>query len=334
MFSSKNLLNLLIGISTTIFSSYCLSQAPNQDWDKAMKFWEDNKSLCHDTTTNMDYPSKANCDDGDMTLFNGLLCASGVSLGCKGVEKAQRSDGSWHRSPRLASDPTLRPTNSFSPDMAHGVLLWAITTKDSEETRSKMARWIRWLEENQECKISEENKRECDIKVCIDHTEGGCYLSKGDLSVFAATIIALGLEKEIHDNDLLNLINREAKNADIWAWVGASTAKLGFPLHLAAVKILLLKMLNVQELNARLRSAAQILYGRQQENPFFLFLSNEQTSPVKQMVLQKCPTEESQLGLKNEWAWERCDADKAWLKSMLWDCIFMGQLLEKNRNIN
>jgi len=29
------------------------------------------------------------CDDGDQTLFNGLLCASGVKEGCDGVSAAQ-----------------------------------------------------------------------------------------------------------------------------------------------------------------------------------------------------------------------------------------------------
>ena len=32
-------------------------------------------------------------------------------------------------------------------------------------------------------------------------------------------------------------------------------------------------------------------------------------------------------GLRHQWAWEREAAEKAWEKSMDWDCIFMGRLM-------
>ena len=34
-------------------------------------------------------PSKANCDDGDMLLFSGLLCASGEAAGCEAARQSQ-----------------------------------------------------------------------------------------------------------------------------------------------------------------------------------------------------------------------------------------------------
>ena len=44
-------------------------------------------------------PQSFNCDDGDMTMFNGLLCASGEKSGCAAVQSAQDPSGRFYRSP-------------------------------------------------------------------------------------------------------------------------------------------------------------------------------------------------------------------------------------------
>lgn len=102
--------------------------------------------------------------DGDMTLFNGLLCLSGESTGCRAVANAQftpdkiplitcdlpdkdqfiqRNMYAWGRSPRRA-DPChaleneeVEGANSFSRDMFLGVLLYFYTmyTKRDEDPK-------------------------------------------------------------------------------------------------------------------------------------------------------------------------------------------------------
>src|SRR5262245_37216612 len=85
-------------------------------------FWKSQGFLCKGT-----FPSKYDardpegCDDGDMTLFNGLLCLSGEQIGCDAVQKSQGGDGRWWRSPRRVGWE-LGYDVSFSPDQALGVL--------------------------------------------------------------------------------------------------------------------------------------------------------------------------------------------------------------------
>src|SRR5471030_3007717 len=52
-------------------------------------FWREKGSAYFCEVGPLKFPSKfssgdsAHCDDGDMTLFNGLLCASGEQAGCQ-----------------------------------------------------------------------------------------------------------------------------------------------------------------------------------------------------------------------------------------------------------
>src|SRR5262245_54674254 len=77
----------------------CASSSADE-WGSRVELWEKHAPYCIDPATQLRYPSKADCEDGDMTLFNGLLCAAGDDRGCKGVGDAQGSSGEWLRSPR------------------------------------------------------------------------------------------------------------------------------------------------------------------------------------------------------------------------------------------
>jgi hypothetical protein len=126
------------------------------DWSKAtplddaMAYWRPRAFHC--TDNGKDFPSKERmptpgdaspCEDGDMTLFNGLLCAVGETIGCDGVRDSQSADGRWWRSPRRAYLRLESPNAdvSFSPDQLLGVLLYAITTRDSGCAASCRACW-------------------------------------------------------------------------------------------------------------------------------------------------------------------------------------------------
>src|SRR4029077_14444607 len=103
------------------------------------------------------------CDDGDQTMYNGLLCAAGFKAGCLAVAQAQDDSGRWYRSPHRrwmwkARCPELlvwetsktpykdilyqeRCAYGFSPDHNLSVLLYAVTQHDDRAYRN----WLNWL---------------------------------------------------------------------------------------------------------------------------------------------------------------------------------------------
>lgn len=98
------------------------------------------------------------CDDGDQTSYNGLLCASGVALGCRAIAEAQDAVGRFYRSPHrrwiweARCNDKQNPLNEqlyndrcaygFSPDMNLGVLLYTLSTGKVDRYRH----WLAWLD--------------------------------------------------------------------------------------------------------------------------------------------------------------------------------------------
>jgi hypothetical protein len=97
-------------------------------------------------------------------------------------------------------------------------------------------------------------------------------------------------------------------------------------MHLAAVEIFLLELSGLASQSTRL--GAQFLALREPRNPFFVFLAEGKTQRVINLVLDLCPSPQKPSLDKTQWAWERAASDQAWLHSMYWDCIFMGNLLK------
>lgn len=89
-----------------------------------------------------DYVSDKNCDDGDMTFFSALLCASGDDRGCTGVALGQdTATGRWWRSKgRIGTEPS-DGTASFSTEAGLGVLLYMVKTGKQE----KFDPWLNYL---------------------------------------------------------------------------------------------------------------------------------------------------------------------------------------------
>src|SRR5712664_1853578 len=93
---------LLVAIATLTSVSTSASASPLSD---ELAWWQPPQAfLCQ--PAGFSFPSKYSasdpdhCDDGDMTLFNGMLCSSDDARGCDAVRGAQGSDGRWWRSPR------------------------------------------------------------------------------------------------------------------------------------------------------------------------------------------------------------------------------------------
>lgn len=257
------------------------------------------------------YPSKENCDDGDVTLFSGLLCASGIDLGCEGVRAAQDSAGRFWRSPRRVGETK---ENSFSRDMALGVLHYLITSEDSSAALS----WLEWIDQNSVCQINGPN--ECILRLyrfCSNDTDARCAITPGMWSLMRRVWEVLDLP--LHEEML-----RWSSFGESLLLSEAQNARLGYELHLKAVIAYLYQRMN---LNLSFETELKrTLFERQQQNPFFRYLYEGVSQELIASVLDMCP--KTQPSRRFQWAWERDIQEQAWLESMGWDCLFMGQVLD------
>ena len=282
------------------------------------------------------FPSKGGeeptqpCDDGDMTLFNGLLCSAGFTEGCDAVANSQDStSGRWYRSPRRRLLGPAGTANSFSPDMAIGVYHWLVSNPTSENKR-KFEQWLEWLAKNKRC-LNDDCSRQWP-RFCPDDdvdqlgAEYGCTMRPGDLATLGIVAGTLGIV--VKDAQIKSLSEKWKDSAITLAWVSAHTNEVGYSLHLSASVLFLYKRLGL--VDAALSDAIESLYGRQPMNPFFAYLAGEKASAIS-LAVGECPANQQAvppLGQRFQWSWERADSDKAWKKTMLWDCLFMSAKLQ------
>jgi len=301
-----------------------------------LQFWQANPNalLCDaNGPGEVAFPSKQTgekeqpCNDGDMTLFNGLLCAAGDKHGCEGVAEAQDpTTGQWYRSPRIRIHGNDRGGADFSPDMALGAELYLIATKDVVRAR----RWLLWLDKEVPCSISLFGKCAVQGAPRFCAPEAGCTMRPGDIAALSATVNFLqrtaGLES-LPDGRLRGALGTFSGFGPALSDLDSQFNKPGFSQHLTGVTILLLRMAGSND--ARLDNAAARLVDKNPGNAFFSFLKEGKTDHVKTEVLNRCPDAHggSLVMPLNEWQWERPNSDKAWEHSCYWDCIFMAELL-------
>ncbi|MBM3381216.1 MAG: hypothetical protein FJY29_02130 [Betaproteobacteria bacterium] len=240
--------------------------------------------------------SKQNCDIGDATLFNGLLCLSGEELSCEAVRRSQGSDGRmWRAEFRVASDAV----NSFSRDMAMGVLAYLVATRDVELAR----RWMSWIEANGQ-------------RLCRESSDNRCEFTPGFWLLFREVWEYLGLP--------LNQPMRTAVVSDtLMALLQSQFSPPGFELHLAGVNYLVRR--GMKQTGATLDSLALALVSRQPDNPFFAYLHEGATGRVIRQTLQWCPR--TAPAMRVEWSFERNQQDNPWERSMGWECIMLTNFL-------
>jgi hypothetical protein len=294
----------------------------------ALAWWEPPQAqMC--SSTNGPFPSKAMCEDGDMTLFNGLLCAAGDQRGCDAARLAQGPTGQWWRSPRrIGWDHNSHPNEdvSFSTDQALGVMLYIAKKRDV----GAFDRWVQWIDANRPCETLVGNV--CLLKgwvrFCTDDNDKRCTARPGDCAFLEAVGIFVGSRRA----DICKRILQDHHLPSTWlpsvpsqVVAAASANSVGFPLHLASVQLFLARAIGLRD--TKLDQAASILVGRQDQNPFFAYLANGPTPQVTNQLLSLCPSKNRPSIGVNEWAWERDQLDQKWLHSMYWDCIFVGKLL-------
>ncbi|HYX37867.1 MAG TPA: hypothetical protein VE954_32590 [Oligoflexus sp.] len=253
------------------------------------------------------HPSKGNCDDGDATLFSGLLCLAGEDQGCRAVKAAQDTTGKFWRSPRRVG---VEASNSFSRDMALGVLAYLVATKDTDAAQS----WLQWIDQNSVCQIKLGTV--CQLKTwryCREDSDARCLITPGMWSMMRRVweYLGLPLHKEMRTTGENTLVAE------------AGQAPLGYALHLKAVIFFL-----YQKIGKNLPFEWDLIHTiaeRQPDNLFFQYLQEGSSERLQQSLLALCPREAP--GETRQWTWERDTAENAQLQSMGWDCIFMGRLL-------
>ncbi|WP_141731660.1 hypothetical protein [Oligoflexus tunisiensis] len=253
------------------------------------------------------HPSKGDCDDGDATLFSGLLCLSGEEAGCQAVQAAQDSTGKFWRSPRRVG---VEAANSFSRDMALGVLAWLMASKDKAAAQS----WLQWIDQNSVCQINVGGN--CQLRTyryCRDDNDGRCFITPGMWTMMRRVweYLELPLHKE------MKTIGENTLVAE------ASQAPLGYALHLKAVMFFL-----YQKIGRNFSfegDLINIIIERQPDNLFFQYLQEGSRVRLREDLENLCPREEPEE--TKQWTWERDTAENAQQHSMGWDCIFLGRLL-------
>jgi hypothetical protein len=99
----------------------------------------------------------------------------------------------------------------------------------------------------------------------------------------------------------------------------------GFGLHLIASQLITLQQANAW--TNTLQSAANILYSRVPNNPYFEYLSVGKTESAAQKVMGFCPSNSPED--PSRWLWEKDDIASEAEFTMGHDCIFMINLLTK-----
>ena len=258
-----------------VFLAFVLTQWQVLIAEEKKSFWEDFAFYCEG-----DFPSKRHgdgtCDDGDATLFNGLLCAAGDERGCDGVRDAQDSDGRWWRSPRRRRGEGRKAHNSFSRDMSMGVLLYLAATED----RTAAEKWLRWIEKNRPCSVRNPVTGGCTIRgaerFCRNEKGQTCTLSLASWLNMGHVWRFLGLPLHSKMRGAL------ADTADRTVVEEAKRTPPGYQLHLKGVASYLRQLLGIK--HTQRKALNEVLMSKQRANPFFRYLAHGPSEFLKASV--------------------------------------------------
>jgi len=329
--------SLLFVAGPLIFPSLALADGDDAcakracvDLESCIKYWDCRAMMCEAEPGGFSYPSKAPdddsrpCGDGDMTLFNGLLCAAGDKRGCDGVAEAQNPQtGEWSRSPRYERLGRYDGAASFSPDMALGVQLYLVKTRDVD----RAMKWLNWLEEIVPCYIT--------IKgVCFWRgipafcRQQSCVMRPGDAASLASTVRYLQANAgmaALPNGNLKRYLHDFGGSPSLSSAIGALVNKPGYSQHLVGVNVLLLQLMGGS--NFLSEDAAYLLAKKNPGNAFYSYLNKAGREQVTKQILARCPPSHPLTPPLSQWQWERANSDEAWKKSCYWDCVFMAEMI-------
>jgi hypothetical protein len=349
-------------------------------------------------------PNAGPCDDGDMGLFNGMLCAAGESQGCSGVANSEGSTHQWWRSPAIRAhgvDSADQP--NLNSDQLLGLLLYVL----QENKRDEFREWLEWI-----------NSNGSPTRLCSIVTDK-CFFRPTDCPLITLTAYALEVQNAVlvlctpplifgisspqtylprfndavnayqaalaaykalqdqvaalqkilnisgvpndpvppipsmqeftaqlqkvndHFQKLVNLLQPPDPASFAMSYVSASALVTANALvagagqdapgaaqarHLAATAIFLLKKFRIPD--PALSVAGAKLADQQRDNPYFEFLARGPNQRMRELVMNECIYDPTANQPKFQWSWERAVSADAAKQTMLWDCIFIADLLQ------
>lgn len=337
-------------VAAAVFSSGSIAGPLEDIQSLSTNLWRKNLPYCTDKLGRQ-FPSKVDangvCDDRDSVIFNGLLCASGEDAGCVAVANSQDTAatlpkrGAWWRSPRIALEDQKCTApdgkcDSFSHDQGLGVLLTVVTKRTDPKYVTRLSDWMTWIDANRPCIVG--NEPLCVRfwpRVCRDDTEPpnwpfkGCSMRPGDFAMMQTVLPRLGLNMIPDPNPLEDVLSKFNGWGPMFVVFGAGLNDIGYPMHLAAAGILILTpLVKNNDEQADLDFAASLLHRRQPKNAFYSYLAGAPREDTAKLVLESCPKTAADIPKdRTQWIWERADGSNAKLSTMLWDCVFMANML-------
>ena len=244
-----------------------------------------------------DYPSKANCADGDgMALQLGYLCSVGFKPSCDAVSRSVRDNGQLLRAPNRTDTQ-----NTASRDQ----LLGFLAAQLSGETR--------WLDVKRFIKKHG--------RICLDDTDGRCALTPVTHSLLGYVHDHLGYHR-----DATMLIN--ALVFDKTLLTQSIAVPTGYQLNLV-VNAAYIAWKTGHESRVSYE-AARNAYLRQLGNPWFCYVVEGADESCAQLALALWPDEPEH---KDQWSLERDTTDDAWQRSTGWEWLFMAALFGVDLNL-
>lgn len=240
-------------------------------------------------------PIKSTGDSGDSMLWTGLMIAAGYKIAIDAVKQCQTADG---RMWRCVDRVNNQPTNSFSRDMALGVILYYCVTKDDVLAD----KWIAYIKKTSGLFPKSESS---DNRYMMTPAMWWLMSYAGMRVPFYYKWTRF-LNKPYHKIEM-------------------RLSPKGYQTHLQAVSDLIMAV----STGKRDTANGKYLSKKEPNNAFFMWLSgsNEKAkslSAVAELLHGKSPGDGSQ------WCWERTDSDKAYLDSMGWDFLFIRMLCSLN----
>lgn len=244
--------------------------------------------------------SKKDCGDGDSTLWNGLLCASGEDFACQAVVSSQDESGRVWRSPRLKG---IDPQNTFSRDMGLGTLSFLVKTHDKEFGN----KWASYINAN---------------KALCERENDRCAVTPSFLWIFNSVANDVGFTK-LSPSTITGFTGDAVDDA--WLLAQSFSSPSGYQLHLVGVTLYIRILMG--DWNAILEQAAKKLSEREPQNIFFEFLAKGKSQALADKLVKRLPLGPNEK--RHQWCWERTDSENACQDSMGWDFIFAINLMTK-----
>ena len=247
-------------------------------------------------------PCKANGDDGDALLFAALKFASSSYKPIEDLEaikSCQDETGRFWRSPGRKGNDKV---NSFSRDMALGVILMAVSAGD----RNFEGSFTSW------CKYIKKTGR-----LCPNTTDNRAVIIPAMWWLISYVDPKLAPAYYSLTRFLLKP----------YLWIEAAVTPAGYQRHLVAVSIFILMILqDSRGCRGLTHAVAGELADKESKNPFFQWLRghDEDAKLILESIENKV---ENNPGSRTQWAWERTDSEEAWRDSCGHDIDFMRNLL-------